>query len=128
MASFASSATTCGARKHAWTKIILLDADDMKNHLHNKHRQMTHHEYNKAYMVYYRKRKMDELDKELTIDYKTIEDLIANSEMGKLKLPKYGSGINLGDKSTKSTESLDRESEFRDQVFSIAYDEIFAVK
>ena len=23
MASFASSATTCGARKHAWTKIIL---------------------------------------------------------------------------------------------------------
>ena len=36
MASFASSATTCGARKHAWTKISLTKKYIGKKNLTNK--------------------------------------------------------------------------------------------
>ena len=98
-------------------KIILLDADDLKNHLQQKHMNTQLQDYNKRYMIYSttRQKKKDYNMKKHLINVDLIEDLIKNNEME--TLDNFPSNWNIMEDLNAGTD-----------VFSIAYDEIFDQK
>ena len=92
-------------------KIILLDADDVKNHLQQKHKYTQVQKYNKRYMIYstQQKKKDYNIEKNL-INYELIENLIE-----RLQIDKFLSN-------GKFMEDLNAETDVCAKVFSYAYD------
>ena len=84
-------------------RIVLLDADDIKNHLQHKHKDTQVLVYNKMYMSSTMRKKQNFKSTDPDLDHQLIYDLLENNDIG--------------------TE--EHSEDFNAQMFSIAYDEIF---